>query len=94
MTVIEKCLVAVATALRPPARVFGWWHRQLTHHPLVTPVASGVVFFSLYASAAWITGERPMPWALAGGLAAGMTAAAGLRALIIRWRRAPIEPPA
>ncbi|MBB5083084.1 hypothetical protein HNR40_008587 [Nonomuraea endophytica] len=35
-----------------------------------------------------------MPWAMAGGLAAGIAAAAGLRALIIRWRRAPIEPPA
>ncbi|MFD9939979.1 hypothetical protein ACFWYW_05010 [Nonomuraea sp. NPDC059023] len=93
MTAIEKVLVAIATALRPPARAFAWWHRQLTHHPLVTLVASGAAFFSLYVTAAWITGERPMPWAVAGFLAAGMTAAAGLRSLIITWRRVPIEPP-
>ncbi|MEV4896964.1 hypothetical protein AB0K48_47200 [Nonomuraea sp. NPDC055795] len=85
--------MAATTALRPPARAFAWWHRHLTHHPLVTPVASGAAFFSLYVSVAWIMGERPMPWAVAGFLAGGMTAVAGLRALIIRWRRTPIEPP-
>ncbi|MFI6292139.1 hypothetical protein ACIBEJ_11190 [Nonomuraea sp. NPDC050790] len=81
----------MATALSPPIRALGWWHRQLLPHSLLTPAATGVAVFCLYASAAWISGERPVPWDQAGVLGVGFTLAAGLRALIIKWRHPRTE---